>query len=328
MRVLAAVSLLTMALVVAAPLTAQQATPEPTGSADGQAQIAALAIPLYERAGAALQSREYERAMLDFSLFILLNPTSGQAYFGRALSHLGQNDLDGALVDLEQALAVAPDEPAFRASVHRLRASLLASAGREEQALDDYTQALELAPEGDIYVDRALLYLRTRMFSLALADLDRALELLPEDADLYNYRAFAYAALARDADAARDYQRFLQATAGAPVEGDALAPGEFVVLQFEQGVVYSLPFEGRAGQVLNAVALARPETEVDPLLVLLDPDGEPISANDDRGGGVDAGIGGLRLPVDGTYMLLVGHSLGGAQGEVGVAIEFEDAGDS
>jgi hypothetical protein len=55
----------------------------------------------------------------------------------------------------------------------------------------------------------------------------------------------------------------------------------------------------------------------------LDPDGTPIRADDDSGGGVIALILDQPLEQTGTYTLVVTHSLGGSAGDVGVQIEVQ-----
>ncbi|PJF28061.1 MAG: hypothetical protein CUN53_01745, partial [Phototrophicales bacterium] len=59
-----------------------------------------LADDLFARAGAALEARNYDAAIRDYTLLIFFNPTFSQAYYGRALSYFSQNAFDRALSDL------------------------------------------------------------------------------------------------------------------------------------------------------------------------------------------------------------------------------------
>jgi hypothetical protein len=56
-------------------------------------------------------------------------------------------------------------------------------------------------------------------------------------------------------------------------------------------------------------------TMIDPLIALLDPQGNPIAGDDDfgaaTGGEVDAEITDFILPATGSYTLLVSHAEGG-----------------
>ena len=54
-----------------------------------------------------LSAQKYDQAVLDLSLFILLNPTYSPGYYARAQGYMGLNDLDNALKDVDQAIATA-----------------------------------------------------------------------------------------------------------------------------------------------------------------------------------------------------------------------------
>src|SRR5690606_21795338 len=125
--------------------------------------------------------------------------------------------------------------------------------------------------------------------------------------------------------AAADYLTFINLIEQQSVEGRALEPGQFVTGQMAQGIVIRLPVVAEAGQFLSAVATsARQDVELDALIVIIDPDGEPVAGDDDSGGGGTALIRNYEIPVDGTYMLLVTHSLGQSSGEVAIGIELTD----
>src|SRR5262249_40877010 len=58
-------------------------------------------------------------------------------------------------------------------------------------AVDDYTRALELAPDGDIYQHRGWAHFFSDAWKLALRDFSRAIELTPEESDPYIGRGLA-----------------------------------------------------------------------------------------------------------------------------------------
>jgi tetratricopeptide (TPR) repeat protein len=73
---------------------------------------------------------------------------------------------DRALADYEAALALEPDAYTYNA-----HASIVASLGRTDEAITEYSQAAELAPEyPDTYYGRGDAYRREGEIELALAD--------------------------------------------------------------------------------------------------------------------------------------------------------------
>ena len=65
-----------------------------------------VALPeLLQRANEAYAAGDDKQAIIDYSLFILLNPTFSQAYYNRALSYEATGDLNQAIQDLGRALS-------------------------------------------------------------------------------------------------------------------------------------------------------------------------------------------------------------------------------
>ncbi|NWG17913.1 MAG: tetratricopeptide repeat protein [Chloroflexi bacterium] len=368
---------------VVPPAAAQQAEPSRVPAVTG--------LDVLERAQAAFRAGDYADAVIHSSLFILLNPTFGQAYYLRgaayiqlgdlpralddlkrtldypatnadftgsvhnlrALLYLEQGDTDAALADLNAGISAAPEVAALyvtRAQVYRAQGrlddalvdydkaleldgdSIEARAGRAqinvqaeafEAALADYSRILELDPQnGEAYALRAGVYLAQSQYDLALADLDAAVQLSPNAAGIYLSRGAANNALGRPAQAAADYLEWLNRVAAqrATFNG-AFLPGESVVVPLEAGLYYRFSFEAKAGQQVRLTATGRPEQMPDPLLVLLDPAGSPVAADDDGGGGMNAQITYV-VPADGTYTLLVGHAGGNPDGPVRVLLQI------
>lgn len=307
-----------LCLLIAVPAFAQDATPQPN------TQALPLAAPeLLQRANAALQTQAYDRALLDYSLFIMLNPTFSRGYSGRAVTYLRQNDIDRALADLDMALSNEAEQADLRATLFGLRGRIYSQLRRFDDALADYTSAIEIMPTPDSYLERALLLNTLENFEAALDDVDSAIELTPEEPVLFIFRGQLHTQLEDMAAAAADYFDFIRLIKEQTVTGRPMASGQGVVIPLSEGLVVEIPFEGRSGQRFNAIARPQQGSQADPLLVLLDPDGTPIRADDDGGGSGIALILDQPLEQTGTYTLILTHSLGGAQGDVGVRIELQ-----
>jgi tetratricopeptide (TPR) repeat protein len=110
----------------------------------------------------------YQQAMIDFDKAIQLNGRYPNAYFNRGELKFQQGDLTGAV--------------------------------------DDYTQALQLAPDAAMFNSRGYALYRLERFGEALRDYGEAIKLDPENAAALINRADTYSDLGQYGDAARDYR--------------------------------------------------------------------------------------------------------------------------
>jgi tetratricopeptide (TPR) repeat protein len=326
------------------PVTAQDA--------GGLTEDMLLVAPdLFSRAVTAYQSEDYEQAVLDSSLFILLNPTYYRAYFLRALSYLSLEQPDNALADLAVAIEHAPDEQ-FESALRLTRADIYVQEENWDSALEELASAIAVAPEApDAYYMRAGVYELQERYDDALEDYDQAITLAPDFLDAYLGRARLNRELGNYEDALDDYTHLVENSsqnapfylergavysesgsdreAGADLlqwvrsisvnvnEDHQLAIGQSVQLELEEGLVYFVPFQANAGQIINIEATTAPDAEVDPLLVLLNgDDGAPLAGDDDSGGDFNAAILDYNIPADGVYAVVLTHSGGGTTGPV------------
>jgi tetratricopeptide (TPR) repeat protein len=360
-----------------------------TTLAQDSSQAQVLAPEIYQRAGQAFNSQDYQKAITDYSLFILLNPTFSMAYYDRGQSYIQLNDLDAALADFTRALELPSPSPQFTAGVYWLRSAILfeqskiedaladldqaivvapreaegyfrrgqiyAAQERYEEALEDFNQGITLAPNvpnlyelrgqvhqqlenydaavtdfssaieldpnnARVYSERAAVREQQGQFDTALKDLNTAIQLQPDSSGLYLQRGALHNKMENLESAAADYFQWVINVATDETSGLRLRPGESQVVQMRQGLIYTLGFEGRAGQTISVSAVARPGRSTDPLLVILDPDQNPLAADDDSGGFFNAVIRDFVLPKDGVYLVVLGHAGGGSDGPVRVLL--------
>lgn len=119
-----------------------------------------------------------------------------------------------ALATYDALLEAAPDF----APAHSNRANILVTQGKLEQALPEYTAALELAPlEPDVWVilvNRACVYRGLGQLQLALQDFNASLATgSPDLSSIYSNRASVYERMEKWDLALRDYQRAIEANA-------------------------------------------------------------------------------------------------------------------
>jgi hypothetical protein len=184
-------------------------------------------------------------------------------------------------------------------------------------ALDLYDEALAVHDQGD-YAQAIDLY-------------TQALELDPTIVNAWLGRGVAYEQSGTDVRLSRnDFWRYLQHLETERIERDIKA-NQPLALTMEEGRVFALSFEAKAGDVVNITANSLKEGEpeepdvVDPLMVLLF-DGAPMQADDDtlRSDGtlinMNSHIDDYDVTRDGTYTILLSHAGGGSYGMVDVTL--------
>jgi tetratricopeptide (TPR) repeat protein len=315
-------------LLLALPVAAQD-----TGAAGGgntqQQPSLTVASEFLERAAQAYGAQDFDQALLDISLFVYLNPTSSQGYYVRSLVLAARQETDDALADLDRAITLTNDDlfgVEYRATLLTARAEILQATGDLDGALADYDTSLAVAPTLDAYRGRAVYYARQGNFDAALADVDAAIALVEQadTAGLLLFRASLNVSQGDDEAAANDYFRYAQVIASdfQPLEGFPI--GEVAELEMATGRVYALAFEVQAGQTVSAGAGVGDGNAVDPLIILVDPDGNALIANDDvAADDFSAVISGFPITADGVYSLIVTHAAGGDTGTIPVIIAVE-----
>ena len=263
------------------------------------------------RADAYLLARDVSAALDDYDQAIELNPRYTEAFRGRALAHqLAGNSL--------------------RSQLDNLIAEGLASAaqGNNFSAINAFTRAIDSTNEplrvlADAYYNRALARYSTGDLKAAIQDYSLALEIYPRMHDSYLGRGIANREDGDLRQAGRDFLRRIEILESDTQRG-TIQRGQTVTVPMAYGTVHRLTFEARRGDFVTISARDLDNTTVDPLIVVLGPDGEAIAGDDDFGRGLhdlDSLIEGLRLTQDGTYTIVVSHANGGFDGPIVVSLD-------
>ncbi|MBC7810585.1 MAG: tetratricopeptide repeat protein, partial [Burkholderiales bacterium] len=249
-------------------------------------------------------SGNYEQSIESYTRAIEFEPDNALAYYNRGNSYARQ-----AITLLQQATSQSDADQAFDLF---------------QSAIDDYDRAIDLE-----YIDLYQAYTNRGNALYFLQQYDEAAQsysLALEDNPNYSLanlnRAVVYTVLGQTEQATADYGVWALSSEAIPAELGMAAP---VTLAITPNDVYSLGFEGCAGQTISAQAYPV-GIDVDPLLVLLDPAGAPLIADDDSApseSGMAAGIRDYRLSAEGEYTLLLTHSTGGSQGDITVQLLTE-----
>lgn len=156
-------------------------------------------------------------------------------------------DLNGALKDLDQAIAISPSSAAYN-----MRALILSAMGSNDAAMQDFGRSLELKPLAWTYAHRAEVRMKLQDYSGAEADFQKALALDSTDEDVYFLRARMWENRLRYADGMQDMNSLIRLK---PRNAHAYAYRAF--LKREQGML---------GAALKDIERAARLAPLDPLV--------------------------------------------------------------
>ena len=131
------------------------------------------------------------KAFEDLATVLHLNSKNGHALMARAALYTSKGDFESAIKDY----LLAGNIPQFKANLalYLNRAGVYRKTKELEDAVDDYTTAIELSPkEYRTYVSRAQCYQLLKDSRKAVADCTSAIELSPKKAELFQFRGTLY----------------------------------------------------------------------------------------------------------------------------------------
>jgi tetratricopeptide (TPR) repeat protein len=124
------------------------------------------------RGDKCLQSKEYDKAIIEYTRAIELKPDFAEAYNNRAYAYYSKYDGTGdPLSDLNRAIEIRPNFP----HAYNTRGCVYMAGGNPDKAITDFTHAIQLQPDYPrAYRNRANAYLRKGHISLAVKDFEQA----------------------------------------------------------------------------------------------------------------------------------------------------------
>jgi tetratricopeptide (TPR) repeat protein len=155
----------------------------------GQLSTADQARVLTSRGNGYFRKGDLDRALVDYNQAIALNPWAPEAFYDRGLIYDYRRDFDRAIDDYDEAIRVKPNfVPADvnLGNIYRARQLL-------DLAIFYYTVALSEDPHYvKAFLNRGIAYIDKRDYDRAITDFNEALRLKPDYADALYQRGIAY----------------------------------------------------------------------------------------------------------------------------------------
>lgn len=154
----------------------------------GQETVPKTAADFSDRGLARQTKGDLDAAILDYNQALALDPKNVEAFYRRALARQAKGDMAGALADYTQVLGLDPK----RANAFSNRGFIKQAQGDFDGALADYNQALLINPKiPRAYYNVGLIDVQKGSLDEAIAAYDHALELDPTMAFAYYNRGVA-----------------------------------------------------------------------------------------------------------------------------------------
>ncbi len=154
------------------------------------------------RAHAYILSGNYEAALVPINKCLEMDPNDAISLLLKGIIHNRAGDFEEAILALDQASAHAPAD----IRVYQTRASALFQLSRNQEAIADYTQCLNLQPNDALaLLKRGMVYEIIGESRLALADYGRAATMLPAIRGYADLWSFLLCELEGDKDRAADF---------------------------------------------------------------------------------------------------------------------------
>lgn len=166
-----------------------------------------MALPYYNRGDIYRAKGEYDKAIADFNTALKLDPKYVLAYINQGRTYRLKGEYDKAIGDFTRALKVDPKY----ADAYNNRGNAYADKGEYDKAITDYSEAIKLDPNLALaYMNRGLAYAKKGDFTAVIADCNDALRLNQKLTAAYFIRGAAHSSKGEHDKAIADFTRVLR----------------------------------------------------------------------------------------------------------------------
>lgn len=249
-------------------------------------------------------------------------PVSGE--YTIVMTHAGGSTVGNVEVafDFSGEIAFGNDVATHKADGYR---ALM--AGDYALAIDSFALALELnSQDAEAMNWTGVTYRYMGEYATALDHMNLAMTLNGEYALPYLSRGLTYELMGEAEASAADFYQYTVRNRTRNFYHTEIAGDSQFDLPMREGWVYNIPFSAIAGQTVDIDVETVAPGFVDPLVMILGPDNQPLTGDDDiERNNYNASIDGFTLPADGQYTLVISHAEGGANGTINVNLDVNDA---
>jgi tetratricopeptide (TPR) repeat protein len=161
-------------------------------------------VRLFERGRAYYYNGQFAEAIADLTAALDLRPDNPhvlrEIHLVRAKAYQAETKHDRAIADLSDVIGMGTID----CQPYTLRGISYAKIDRFDQAIADFTQAIQIEATPEAYEGRAIAYGKNGQFAQALADYTALIDLRPEEPTGYQLRAQTHRALGDERNASLD----------------------------------------------------------------------------------------------------------------------------
>ena len=153
------------------------------------------------------QNGDYDKAIVEFTTAIELNPNYIDAYHHRANAYINLGKYDLALADLDEAILLSPDN----AFLYHVRGLFYREIGDFGKVLADQNKAISINPQyADAYLERGVAYGNLGDHDKAFVDFNKAIELDPNNPLSFYNRGYEYHLQGEYQQAINDFNKTIE----------------------------------------------------------------------------------------------------------------------
>lgn len=165
------------------------------------------ATSYYEKGNEYYEQGDYDKAIENYSMAIILNPNFLECYFNRALCYYNKKNYDKAIEDYSRAAEIDPEN----SMIYNNRGDAHYRKQEFDSAIADYDKAISLNKDYlKAYYNRGLAYACLQDYETAVENFTRVTEIDPNFAEAYNARGLAYEYLEKYDEAIADYEKAVE----------------------------------------------------------------------------------------------------------------------
>jgi len=161
----------------------------------------------YQMGNDYYEKGDYDRAIENYNMAILLNPVFSEAYFNRALSYYQLKNFDKSIADYTKSMELDPQNPI----IYNNRGDAFYRKQDFQSAVKDYDKAISLNPNYlKAFYNRGLSYASIEEYEKAVEDFSKVIKLKEDFAEAYHLRGLAYEYAGTMSNAIADYEKALE----------------------------------------------------------------------------------------------------------------------